>query len=754
MSLRFGSRRADRGVSGVLLFVGVAVAYYALAATSWWLDDPGRAGAAFRPATGLAVGLLLWVPRRRWGWVLAAVAVAECSADLVEGYRITSTLWWTVGACVGPLVGVVMLGRWGNMTGSLVPLRQFGRFFVAAVVVGPAVGASIGSLGAAVAGGPVGDFNTWPRPVLSSALGVLVVAPALLCWRQPRIARRGAETALLTLTILAMTLVAFGTWAPLRDAAWPYLVIPPLLWAALRYGVRGAAIAVLAVAQIAGWSTAAGSGPFARAAADNGQAILLLQMFTVITAVTTFVLAALVEDLVDHVVVEAGLERQAATDALTGLPNRSVLARDLHGRAASASRGGVGVCVCDLDDFKVVNDGLGHHAGDEVLVEVARRMRQRVRSEDVVARFGGDEFVIVMSGSVGELEALARRVIAHVAEPMTLADGTRLSQSVSAGIAYCEPGGDPDPLLRDADVALFRAKELGRGRLYRFDDALRVRVMDRLFIQTELPDAFAEDQLSCVYQPEIVIATGQLFGFEALSRWEHPTRGPISPDQFIPVIEAIGAADRLFEKILDEALAAQSQWAAHLGFHPSIAVNVSPRQLGDTDLAATVARILDRHSGPVDKLWIEVTESAIAEDDATTILHELHELGVRIAIDDFGTGWSSMTRLTAFPWDLLKIDRSFVSALGAAHDSADQVVTSTIAIAHSLGSLTTAEGVETTQQLERLGEMGCDLAQGFLFARPAAAGDAITHVAPDGSWTGPGVLGVARTAATAGPETA
>ena len=665
MTLPFVDRIQVRRITGPLLFVGVVAGYLGLAQFVYWLDDPTNLGAGFWPAAGFSVGMLLLVSPRRWGWVLAGVAVAELGNDLARGGPLDAALLWTAGNCIEPLIGAMLLRRWGNPSGSLVPLRQLRRFLVAAVVVGPLVGATIVWLGSVVALGHFGDWETWPTYFVGDGVGVLVIAPVLLCWKEQRIARHFGETATLAAVLLAVTSSAFGTWGDVWHRALPYPIIPLLMWAALRYGCRGAVFSVFAVTQIAFWSTAAGHGPFAVSSATSGDAVLLLQIFLVIIAVSAFVMAALVEDLVDRNDVEARLERLASTDELTGLPNRALLTSLLSGRLASPSGpAGVGVCVCDLDHFKVVNDGLGHHAGDEVLVEVARRMRGCVRPSDLVARLGGDEFVIVKESAGDELEDLARRLLLAVAKPMTLTDGTKLTPSVSIGIADCGPGIDHSSLLRDADAALFRAKELGRGRFHRFDDQLRLKVVDRLFIQTEVRDALVDDDLYCVYQPEIVIASGVLFSFEALSRWDHPTQGSISPARFIPVIEDIGMAGDLFDHVLDETLGAQAQWAKRLGFHPAVAINLSARQLGDTDLSSTVAKALTRHGAPVDSLWIEVTESALAEDTATGILLALHDLGVRLAIDDFGTGWSSMARLAAFPWDLLKIDQSFVQALG------------------------------------------------------------------------------------------
>ncbi len=734
-------RRRGQRISGPLLLLGVAAGYLGLAEFVIWLDDAMNLGTGFWPAAGLSLGLLLLVSPSRWGWVIAGIAVAELGGDLAHGHPLDAALWFTAGNCIEPLIAALLLRRWGNPSGSLVPLRQFRRFFVAGVVVGPLVGGSIGWIGTVVALGHMGAWEAWPRYVLADAVGVLVVAPMLLCWKEQRIVRHLGETATLAAVLLAVTFVEFGTWGDVWDTALPYPIIPLLMWAALRHGCRGAVLAVFTVAQIAIWSTAAGHGPFAVAGAATGTTITLLQMFLAISAVSTFVMAALVEDLVDRTEVEVRLEKLASTDELTGLPNRASLTSFLSGRLTSpSSPTGVGVCVCDLDHFKVVNDGLGHHAGDEVLVEVARRMSGCVRPSDLVARLGGDEFVIVKDSAGDELEDLARRLLVAVAKPMTLTDGTKLTPSISVGIAHCGPGADHSSLLRDADAALFRAKELGRGRFHRFDEQLRLQVVDRLFIQTEVRDALANDDLYCVYQPEIVIASGALFSFEALSRWDHPTQGSISPARFIPVIEDIGVAGDLFDHVLEETLDAQAQWAKRLGFHPAVAINLSARQLGDTDLPGAVAKALTRRGAPADSLWIEVTESTLAEDTASGILLALHDLGVRLAIDDFGTGWSSMARLAAFPWDLLKIDQSFVQALGGPNQYAEQVVSSTIALAHALGIPTTAEGVETAEQLDRLAEMGCDVAQGYLFARPVPARDAIADVASDGQWTGPGML--------------
>jgi EAL domain-containing protein (putative c-di-GMP-specific phosphodiesterase class I) len=250
-----------------------------------------------------------------------------------------------------------------------------------------------------------------------------------------------------------------------------------------------------------------------------------------------------------------------------------------------------------------------------------------------------------------------------------------------------------------------------------------------------LPDALATRQFFCLHQPEIELATGTLFGFESLARWQHPDRGLITPDRFIPAVEATGNAGKLFDTVLEQSLLAQSRWATNVGFRPPIAVNLSALQLGDPYLAATVALALTRANAPADSLWLEVTETAFADASALTTLTALRDLGVNLAIDDFGTGWSSMSRLSQYPWDLLKLDRSFIAALGNDH-GAEHVVKAMIDMAHALGIRTVAEGVETTTQLQYLIDLGCDIAQGFLFSRPVPAAEAIGHVDRNRRWTG------------------
>lgn len=298
-----------------------------------------------------------------------------------------------------------------------------------------------------------------------------------------------------------------------------------------------------------------------------------------------------------------------------------------------------------------------------------------------------------------------------------------------------EVGASGESIFNGADAALYEAKKLGRGRTVHFDQRLRLQVREQLEIESELPAALAAGQTYCLIQPEVEIATGALFGFESLARWEHPERGLMTADRFIPAVEATGNAGRLFELVLAETLVAQRRWATSLGFRPVVAVNLSPQQLTDPYLAHTIGLALARAGASPDGLWLELTETAVAEASGLACLTELTDLGVHLALDDFGTGWSSMARLSRHPWEVLKLDRSFIARLGV-DPRAEHLVRAMVVMAHALGMRTVAEGVETPEQMRRLTDLGCDIVQGFLFSRPVSARQAVEMVDATGRWTG------------------
>ena len=413
----------------------------------------------------------------------------------------------------------------------------------------------------------------------------------------------------------------------------------------------------------------------------------------------------------------------AGVDPLTGLADRAAFIAAVTarlGETAAEGGGAFGVLVLDLDRFHVVNDTLGPAIGDQVLIAVAGRLRAALRAGDLPARLNGDEFAVLVHDDAGTaaLEGLTRRLMDVVGRPY-LPDGQPVSLSLSAGIARApDDGTAADTLLRRAAIALHAAKAAGRARLAAFMPEMQARSETRRQMETDLRRAFALRQFELHYQPQVELPGNRLFGFEALLRWRHPVHGFIPPDQFVPLAEEVGLIAPIGAWVLAAACAEATRWPAPL----TVAVNVSGLQFEQGDLLEAVAAALDRCGLAPERLEIEITESALlVNPDATlAILHRLRERGVRIAMDDFGTGYSSLTRLQSFPFDRIKIDRSFVSGpRGLAEGRA--IVRAIAGLGASLGMRTIAEGVETEAQLASVRAEGCTEVQGYLFGRPAAA---------------------------------
>ena len=420
---------------------------------------------------------------------------------------------------------------------------------------------------------------------------------------------------------------------------------------------------------------------------------------------------------------ESELLRLALHDPLTGLPNRALFVDRLEVGLARARRTGddVAVLIIDLDRFKKINDSLGHQAGDRLVTMVAARLSEQIGEGDTLARFGGDEFS-VLCGSKQAI-AMADRLAEAIAAPFML-DETEVFLTTSVGIAVSDAAHQSaGALMRDADAAMHRAKELGRSRHEVFDEVMRIAAMERLETENALHRALQRSEITLHFQPEYSLADGRVTGFEALVRWEHPHRGLLGPDEFIPLAEETGLIIPLGEWILDQACAQLARWrAAHPGADLVMAVNLSARQLASPGLVDAVRSSLVRHLLPPESLVLEITESLVVAEDENTrrAFSELRGLGVRIAIDDFGTGYASLAALKRFPADILKIDRAFVAGLGC--DGADEaIVAAVVSVAQALGLTVVAEGVETEAQRVAVRALGCDIGQGFHYARPVAA---------------------------------
>jgi diguanylate cyclase (GGDEF)-like protein len=428
------------------------------------------------------------------------------------------------------------------------------------------------------------------------------------------------------------------------------------------------------------------------------------------------------------------------TDPLTNLPNRALFMERLErlvARPVTPEHLEFAVFFLDIDRFKAVNDSLGHQAGDEVLIAIARRLEKSLRSTDTVSRFtgdhtlarlGGDEFTVLLDGVRGahDAEIVAERLLAAVAQPFALR-GREIVTSASIGIvlsgARYEQAAD---MVRDADTAMYRAKALGKARAEVFDTSMRTAVERRLRLEADLRRALERQELAVYYQPIVSLSDGRLSGFEALLRWQHPERGLVSPVEFIPTAEETGLIVPIGAWVLREACRQTRAWEREFGErgHLSISVNLSARQCLEPSLLGDVAQILTDTGLAPERLKLEVTESAVLENSDTIrdVLNQLRALGVQLGLDDFGTGYSALSYLRQFPFQTLKVDRSFVSGVDQSANA--EIVRTIVSLAAALSMDVTAEGIETAEQAAFLKDLACEFGQGFYFCKPLTSADA------------------------------
>ena len=421
-----------------------------------------------------------------------------------------------------------------------------------------------------------------------------------------------------------------------------------------------------------------------------------------------------------------GLAHRVLHDPLTDLPNRALFFDRLALALARLRRHQTSIAVLfiDLDNFKVVNDSLGHGAGDRLLVELAARLRHAIRPSDTIARFGGDEFVVLCEDihQARDAVVVGQRIVEATAAPFQL-EGRDMYVTASVGVALgLDSEATPETLLRDADAAMYRAKERGPGRVEVFDEALRARIMERLDLENGLRRALRGDELRVYYQPQMSASEGRIVGVEALLRWQHPERGLLEPAHFVPLAEETGMIVEIGRWVLREACRQTAEWRA-AGLQLDIAVNVSARQLAQPDIVEVVQEALAESGLPPNALCLEITESAVMRDpeSALATLTLVKDLGVKVALDDFGVGFSSLAQLRELlPLHALKVDRSFITGI-ADDDRNSAIVAAVVMMATTLGVTAVAEGVETADQAAQARALGCDVSQGFFFTAPEPA---------------------------------
>ena len=446
-----------------------------------------------------------------------------------------------------------------------------------------------------------------------------------------------------------------------------------------------------------------------------------------------------VQDITERKVLERQLEHQALHDPLTDLPNRLLFMDRLKHALARTERReeSIAVLFLDLDNFKLINDSFGHAVGDQLLLQVADRLDSCMRPQDTVARFGGDEFTILLEDGAEEDDAtlVAKRIIEELRAPFALL-GYELFVTTSIGIALSgRAHGQPslmEDLLRDADVAMYRAKSASKASYAVFEPSMKSDALEQLQLASDLRRAIENDEFVLHYQPRIEMSSGKVVGMEALLRWKHPERGLVWPDDFIALAEEMGLIIPIGREVIAEVCQQARGWHQQFVHNPPLlmSVNISARQLQDPTFAEDITQILQEFKVDPNAFELEITESVVMgdQDDIFDRLSELKRLGVRLAIDDFGTGYSSLSYLRRLPVETLKIDKSFISGLG--RNPKDRLIASaTISLAQTLGLAVVAEGVETARQATHLRKLGCDLAQGYYFAKPLTSKDASEFIA-------------------------
>ena len=722
---RSASQRLYPGRSLPLIRISLlALAYFATGWLGLQMPYSGTHITLVWLPTGISVAALLVWGRVVWPGVLLGAFVVNLS--------IGSSWPLALGIAAGNTLGPLLCVRWLTHVGfhpAFDRQKDVASFFVAAML-GMALSATLGVANLHLAGlvpweslGPA-----WLSWWMGDAVGVLLVGPLLVTLNRNNLAQliqdRKALLLWLAVALPVVWLAFVQDYGELgRSLPLAFLTLPLFAWAALRFGMTGASLAGLAFSVAAAWGTTSGHGTFALS--NPHLSLGLLWMYMATTVVTGLLISAL---QTQRKLAEDEVTNLAFYDPLTRLPNRRLLMDRLHhAMAASARSGRCGALLfMDLDNFKTLNDTLGHDKGDLLLQQVGQRLVSCIRQGDTVARLGGDEFVVVLEDlsdnpedAASQTETVGEKILAALNQPYELAEHKIRSTASIGATLFTGRKNAIDELLQQADMAMYQSKTAGRNTLRFFDKKMQAVINERAALEADLREAVKLNQFVLHYQPQ-VFGEGRLTGAEALVRWQHPSRGLVSPAQFIPLAEETGLILPLGHWVLETACAQLALWAdqprtALL----TLAVNISAKQLHQADFVGQVVSLLAKTGAPPNRLKLELTESLLVSHLEISIakMAALKAYGVGFSMDDFGTGYSSLTSLKQLPVSQLKIDQSFVrDILIDPNDAA--IAKMIIALAESLGLTVIAEGVESAEQRDVLDRLGCMAYQGYFFGRP------------------------------------
>jgi len=718
------------------LWLAAFLAYVLAATLGLALAFPGTNATPFWPPTALAFALLYRYGLRLWPVILAAAFTINTLFMLRAGVAPLPAVAASIGVGVGNALeawlGIHVLRRFADDQFPFDGLRGLSAFFLAAALA-PAISATIGVTCSRLASmsGEASYAQNWLTWWVGDTSGALTMAPVLMLllqarWRMPPPARI-LEGTILTLILVFGSMAAFGIIQTSGDYHYllAFFLLPMILWAVLRFQNAGAAAAVLLISKIAVLGSIVGIGPFARS--DVHEALVLLQIFVIVLAGTTLGLGVILTErgrlAAKLAQSNAELNELVSSDPLTGLPNRRALLDRVQQaeRSARRHRKRAALLFLDLDRFKRINDSLGHAVGDDVLKNVAQRLRAALREEDSVCRLGGDEFVILLCDidAITDAALVANKIIQTLQVPMRLSN-LDLGISTSIGITvFPDDGSDPNDLLRFADMAMYRAKQSGRGNFQFYKEQMHRAAVQRIEREHDLRVALTERQFCLYYQPLVDLRTQQAIGVEALLRWQHPLRGLLLPNEFIPLAEETGLIVEIGAWALQQACREVKQLQAAAGGPLRLSVNMSQRQLRDRNLPDLIERALENTQ--LDALWlnIEINESLLSAERLAELdfLNPLGRIGISLTVDNFGSAGSSMSLLASVPVGIIKIDHQLVSRL-LEDQAARDLTVAMISMAHQFGVKVVAENVESQAQCDFLITHGCDYAQGFWFQYP------------------------------------